>query len=405
MLLHSALQERQRILCTREFQLSLADSVKALLEEQITELGWSELFTATKSEIKCVNGSVFLFQGLKTNISNVRSKHRISKVWIEEAHTVSQDSLDVLIPTIREDNSEIWATFNPEKETDPIWKLMVGEPMPGTVAVEMNWGDNPWFPDRLRRHMEHLYSVDPEAADWVYGGKLRKISKAEVLGGRWVVDEFVPRDDWHGPYQGADWGFAADPTAMVRCWVTGDPADLERELWIEHEAYGVGIENDELPALFDAIPGSRKYVTRADSARPETIRHMQTHGFPRFVACAKGAGSVEDGIKHLRGYKRIVVHPRCKHWQDEAKLYRYKVDKLSGDVLPVVVKRHDHLIDATRYALEPVMRRTQPVYDGYVPASGAPPGDQRKGPGAKKKTSSERPRGRGTFRGRKGGVL
>lgn len=349
LMLQMAVQERHRILCAREIQKSISNSVMPLLVEQIAELGYGDLFEATKTSIRCINGSEFIFAGLRTNIDSIRSMHRISRVWVEEAHSVSQDSWDILIPTVeRVPGAEIWFTFNPEHETDPAWK-MVNSPMPGTIAVEMNWPDNPWFPDGLRHHMEYLYSVDPEAADWIYGGRLRKKSKAEVLGGKWVVEDFEPQPDWHGPYQGADWGFAAHPTAMVRCWVSGDPNGLERELWIEYEAYGVGVDNDELPQLFDSIPGARKYVTRADSARPETIRHMQTHGYPRFTACAKGAGSVEDGIRHLRGYKRIIIHPRCKYWQDEARLYKYKTDKISGDVLPVVIKAHDHcLVGDTR---------------------------------------------------------
>lgn len=369
LLLQSALQERQRILCTREFQKSIADSVMALLVEQIDDLGYQDLFETTKTSIRCASGSEFLFAGLKTNINSIRSMHRVKRVWLEEAHTISQESLDVLVPTIREPGSEIWATFNPENETDPIWQMMVANQMPDTVAVEMNHGDNPWFPDELKKHMTYLYSVDPEAADWIYGGRLRQISRAEVLGGKWAVERFEPEDDWDGPYQGADWGFASHPTALVRCWITGSEATMDKTLWVEREAYGVGVDIDKTPELFDGVPDAREYTTRADCARPETISHMRRHGYPRVEAAPKWSGSVEDGIAHLRSYKRIVVHERCVHTRDDFSLYKFKIDARTGDVLPIVIKLHDDIPDAIRYALSPIIRPPKrPTLDVIVPS-------------------------------------
>jgi phage terminase large subunit len=173
-----------------------------------------------------------------------------------------------------------------------------------------------------------------------------------VLRGRYRVEPFERSASWAGPYYGADWGFATDPTTLVVCWVD----DTERTLYIEHEAYGVGVEMDMTPAMFAAVPDSDKHTIRADSARPETISYMQRHGYPRMVAAHKGPGSVEDGVEHLRSYAAIVIHPRCKHTAEEARLWSYKRDRLSGDVLPALEDRHNHCWDAIRYALEPIIK-------------------------------------------------
>jgi phage terminase large subunit len=167
------------------------------------------------------------------------------------------------------------------------------------------------------------------------------------------VEPFAADPKWAGPYYGADWGFANDPTAIVRCWVD----DTARALYVDHEAYGVGVEIDRTPELIRQLPESDKHVIRADSARPETISYMQRHGFPRLVGASKGAGSVEDGVEHLRSYSAIIIHPRCKHVADEARLWSYKTDRLTGDIKPQLEDKHNHCMDALRYALEPLIRR------------------------------------------------
>jgi phage terminase large subunit len=163
------------------------------------------------------------------------------------------------------------------------------------------------------------------------------------------VDEFTPDGNWDGAYFGADWGFASDPTALVKAWI------YQGRLFIEAEAYGVGVEIDHLPNLFDTVDGSRKHTIRADSARPETISYMKRAGF-RIQPAAKGKGSVEDGIAFLRGFAEIVIHTRCKNAINEFRLFSFKTDRLSGDVLPQLIDAHNHTIDAVRYALEPVMK-------------------------------------------------
>ncbi len=354
-LLIKAAEKRLRVLCAREFQNSIQDSVHKLLSEQAETLGLVPFYDVLQATIRGRNGSEFLFAGLRNNIASIKSKEGIDILWVEEAQTVSKASWDTAIPTIRKDDSEIWATYNPDLDDDPTHVMFViNEPPPGAVVVKVGWEDNPWFPDVLRREMEHAYKTDPEAAAHVWGGATRRNSVAQVLRGRYVIESFEPGKDWSGPHYGADWGFATDPTTLIRCWVNG------RVLYIEHEAYAVGCDLDDTPALFDTVPEAKKHTIRADNSRPETISHMRRHDYTRIIPAHKGPGSVEDGVEHLRSYERIVIHPRCKHAAEEARLWSYKVDRLTGDVLPKLDDKHDHCWDAVRYALEPIIRAGKP---------------------------------------------
>ena len=346
---------RERILCAREFQVSIRDSVHKLLADRIAALGLGDFYTVTQNQILGMNGTEFMFAGLRHSINSIKSTEGVTIAWVEEAQVVSEESWSILIPTIRVDGSEIWLTWNPDLDSDPTHRRFVDGPPPDCMSVVVNWDHNPWFSQEMRDEKDHLYRVDPEAADHVWGGKTRRNSVAQVLRGRYVVESFTPEKDWHGPYQGADWGFSVDATALVRCWV------YERTLYVEHEAYGIGIDLDDTPKLFDGVPKAREYVTRADSSRPETISHMRRHGYTRTIGAYKWQGSVEDGVEHLRSYERIVIHPRCTHAAEEARLWSYKVDKLSGDVKPELLDKHNHVWDAVRYALEPVIRAGKPL--------------------------------------------
>ena len=160
----------------------------------------------------------------------------------------------------------------------------------------------------------------------------------------------MPSENWDGAYFGLDFGFSQDPTAAVQCWIH------DNKLYIEREAGGVGIELDDTAAVLQAaMPDIGRYVVRADSARPESISYLKRHGLPRIVGAVKGKGSVEDGIEFIKSFEKVVIHPRCTETAREFRLYSYKTDRLSGDVLPVLLDEHNHYIDAVRYAIEPLI--------------------------------------------------
>ena len=620
-----------RILCTREIQRSISDSVHKLLKEQIDAMGLTGFYDITRDAIRGQNGTEFIFKGLRTNPQEIKSMEGVDICWVEEAQAVSAESWDVLIPTIRKPGSEIWLTFNPLSPDDATWTRFVKNPPPGAWVQKVLYSDNPWFPAVLDEERRHLQEIDPELYRHIWLGEPRTISDAQVFKGRYLVQEFeTPKDARF--FHGADWGFACldgntviitengnkllknvrpgdkvltregyktvihaqsrgvrsvyavdcgyknriiatgdhriltadgwreirdlretetlcmtkssltarfikgiltvstrtisignmgedargqafiaqygntitgkfrkattfiismvtrlitalrtcrvyrkanirksiiktsweafqksnrregaiqkktgqseerkhlqphkngeefaqsvgslsrlqtfiknfvphnaesaktpatvkkntlvngavkflqrlltviekpvqknvrinlqslgeaevfditvengeyfangvlvhncDPTALVRCFIRGNV------LYIDREAYGVGVELDETPQLFDSIDTSRKWPIKADCARPETISYMSRHGF-RISAAKKWTGSVEDGLAVLKSFEKIIIHPRCVHAADEFYKYSYKVDKNNGDVLPIIVDANNHCV-------------------------------------------------------------
>lgn len=349
-LLLRAAQQRLRILCCRETQRSIRDSVKRLLDDKIALCGLTDFYDSIETEIRGANGSLFVFAGLRTDPNTIRSLEGIDIAWVEEAHSVSQTSLNILIPTIRKENSQIIFSFNPRDKKDPVDAMFRGEagPPPGSIVRQVNWDDNPWFPEVLRAELEWDRERDPDKFAHVWQGGYVVHSESRVFKNWKIGTEEIPSGA--RPYFGADWGFSVDPTVLSRCWLVGP-----KKLYFDAEAYKVGCDIDKTPELFDAINNgqARNWPIKADSARPETISYMQRHGYPHIVAAIKGPGSVEDGVEFLKSYD-ITIHPDCKHTIDEFTYYSYKTDKLTGEVLPILEDKDNHVIDAARMALEGV---------------------------------------------------
>ena len=334
-----------RSVCVREVQKSLRLSVKTLVEDKIRRLGLAGAFHLGKEEIGAPGGGLISFQGMQNHTSDsIKSLEGFRVAWVEEAQSRSQRSLDLLRPTLRSAGSELWFSWNPNQATDPIDALLRGPELPpGASVIEVNYTDNPWFPDELRDEMEYDRRRDPDKYAHIWLGAYQRNSEARVFK-NWRIEEFEVDPYWT-MRQGADWGFSVDPTCLVQCAIVG------KTLYVAHEAYRVGCEIVDTPDLFMSVPGAEKWPLTADSARPETIAHMRKHGFPKIVAAVKGARSLEEGVEWLKSYD-IVVHPRCKHLIDELTLYSYKVDPLTAQVLPVLEDKDNHVIDALRYACE-----------------------------------------------------
>lgn len=343
-----------RVLCAREVQKSIRDSVKRLLDDKIDASGLRGFYSSTDTEIRGRNGSLFIFAGLRSNPDAVKSTEGLDIAAVFEASRVSQRSWDLLVPTVRKDGSEIWAEWNPENETDPVDVMFRGPngAPPGSIVRQVNWDQNPFFPAVLRQEMEWDRGRDPDKWQHVWQGGYVRNSEARVFR-NWRIEEFDADPAWV-LRQGADWGFSVDPSVLVQCSIVG------RTLYVLHEAYQVGCDIDFLPDLFRTVPDAERWPTTADSSRPETISHMRRHGFPKMLPAVKGARSLEEGVEFLKSFD-IVVHPRCRHTIDELTAYSFETDPLTGTVLPKLKDKDNHVIDALRYACEGARRAARVV--------------------------------------------
>lgn len=344
-----AMERHERVLCGREVQKSIRDSVKRLLDDEIERLGLRKAFDSTDTEIRGPNDSLFLFTGIKGNANGVRSIEGITTFWGEEAQAFSQASLDAVVPTIRAPGSRLIWTWNPDLKTDPIDVMFRSKdgPPPNSIVRAVNYEDNEWFPAELKAEKDYVRGRDFDKYRHIWLGEYRQNSEARVFR-NWRIEAFDSPANVE--YRlGADFGFSIDPSCLVRCWIDG------RQIFVDYEAWGLGVEIVNLPALFMSVPDAEKWYITADSARPETISHLRNNGFPRIRSALKGARSLEEGVEWLKSYD-LVVHPRCEHLIQELGSYSYKTDSLTGLVTPMLEDKDNHVIDSLRYACEGARR-------------------------------------------------
>lgn len=343
--------------CIREIQKSLKFSAKKLIEDKIKSLGVSYLFDVTLNEIRAKKGDgIIIFQGMQDHTADsIKSLEGFDIAWVEEAQSLSNKSLLLLRPTIREEGSEIWFTWNPDRPTDAVDEFFqtIGD---DKILVHVNSEQNPFLPETLKKEREaDKLRLSPEDYDHVWNGAYNTKSDALVFKDKYELDYFEPSSTWTRLH-GLDWGFSQDPTAGVCVFVDDD------KLYIRYEAGKTGLELDDTANfLMNRIPDFEKYIIRADNARPESISHVSRKGLPNIKGEAKL--KIEDGIEFMRNFKKIIIHPDCLETIKEFGLYSYEVDKRSGDILPDIVDKHNHYIDAIRYALYPLIKnRNQQLF-------------------------------------------
>jgi phage terminase large subunit len=340
-------------LASREHLNSLDESSMEEIKAAIRSVDWLHgYFEIGEKYIRTRNRRIsYAFAGLRHNLDSIKSKARIIGNWTDEAESVSEVAWRKLIPTIREGGkgwvAENWISYNPERDDSATHRRFVADPADDCIVTDINWRDNPWFPEVLNLQRLEDQRRRPDVYAHIWDGEFKRLDEARVFR-NWRIEAFDTPSNAEFRF-GADWGFAVDPTVLVRCYLDG------RTLYVDQCAWEVGCEIDKTPALFDQIEGSRKWTVTADSARPETVSYMRRQGF-RIVPAIKGPGSIEDGIEFLKSFD-IVVHPRCQHVADELTLFSFKTDSMTGDVLPVLEDKNNHTIDALRYALE-ALRRT-----------------------------------------------
>ena len=351
-LLIKAAKTPLRILCAREYQISIKDSVHKLLSDQIVALELTSFYDITQNAIRGKNGSEFAFVGLKNNVANVKSYEGIDICWVEEAQTVSRNSWKTLTPTIRKDNSEIWVTFNPELETDETYQRFVVHQPPDAVVQKINWSDNPWFPDSLKSEKEALKARDEEAYNQVWEGMCRTSVDGAIFGAEMAKAETenrimkVPYDPTKPVHAVCDLGWA-DATAwwfiqfigmetrLIRYFedtqrtMTSYLADLQSfgyvydTIWLPHDA-----QNKTLAAagrsIEDIVRGAG-FKTRVLERVPvvDSINAARTI----FPNCYFDRENTADGLNCLRHYRyevdpdtgqfsRNPLHDRYSHGAD-----------------------------------------------------------------------------------------
>jgi phage terminase large subunit len=358
-------KEKKRGLMTREYQTTIKESVHRLLSDTIYRYGLESFYKIKDDSIVGKNGTEFIFKGLRKDPDGIKSMEDLDWAWVEEGHTASRKSLDILIPTVRKEGSQIIFTYNPTDSNDPVHVDYTLSNKPNVLKIECNYDDNPYFPEVLRTEMEWDRANDIDKFYHIWQGQCVQHSEAQIFYGKWVIEDFEKWeiiDDQHQQtfppqktffYFGSDFGYGQDPATLIRCFV------LDNFLYIDYEFYGMKTDIDQLPGYYGTIPESQNYPITGDSSRPDTIAYIRARGFPKIKSSIKGKGSIEDGVAFMRSFDKIIIHPRCKHTIDEFRLYSYIIDPKTGQISSKIEDKHNHLLDSARYALEDLMRVRQ----------------------------------------------
>ena len=355
-LIIQAAEKPLRILCAREVQKSMRDSVHRLLKDQIEAMGYSRFFEVLDSEIRGKNGSLFLFAGLQSHtVDSIKSFEGVDKVWAEEAHSISTKSWSTLIPTIRKDDSEIWVTLNPDMDTDDTYIRFIAAPSDDTWLCEVNWRDNPWFPAVLEQERIKAQRTDPDGYQHIWEGKPRRVAEGAIY--RHEIDALftdgricnVPYDPLLPVHTVWDLGWN---DAMVILMVQRGPMDVRILDYIE--------ESNRTLDWYVAELDKRKYRWGTDYLPHDgRTRNFQTGKSTEEVLRSMGRASVsvlaqtsiEEGIKAAR-----LTFPRCYFDKIKTarlveclKRYRRDINGKTGEPGAPLHDAYSHGADGFRY--------------------------------------------------------
>jgi phage terminase large subunit len=357
-LLIQGFTEPHRILCTREVQKSIKDSVHQLLSDQIIALGMQGFYRVLETEIIGANGTRFLFAGLSTEtIQSIKSYEGVTRCWVEEAQVVSKRSWSILIPTIRKPGSEVWVSFNPDLDTDDTWVRFIENTPPDTVLIETNWKDNPWLSPELIAEKDHLQKTDPISFDNVWEGKPRAAAEGAIYAPEMLSlansgrVRNVPADPMLKTHTVWDLGFN-DATAII--FVQRQMSEVRIVDYIEdtHKtildyANDIKAKGYNLGEAWIPWDGSQERYQLTDPANsPEGL--LRKFGLkPRIVPKA----DVEIGIKKAR-----LVFPRCYfdsgrtvRLRECLKRYRRAIPVSTDEPAKPLHDPYSHGADAFRY--------------------------------------------------------
>ncbi len=349
-LLIRARQSKIRVACFREFQNSIAESSHQLLKDLINKYELTDFKVTDKSIINTVNGSDFIFKGLHNNEQSIKSTEGIDIAWIEEAQTVSNNSLEVLTPTVRKDGSQLIYTYNRLLEDDPVHHRLVLEGRPNTLIINVNYDiaiKYKMMPEVIRLEMED----DKEKRPALYRHKwLGEPSSSErKIYKDWAIIDEIPHEARLERY-GMDFGYSNDPTAIVAIYKYNDGFILDEI------TYQKGLKNKQIADILNNID---RALVIADSAEPKSIDEIRDYGV-NILGCKKGRDSVNQGIQYVQD-QRISVTKRSSNIIQEYNQYLWQVNKLDN-VINVPEGKFNHTMDAIRYGLDSYKTATSSIY-------------------------------------------
>ncbi|ULJ66671.1 PBSX family phage terminase large subunit [Wielerella bovis] len=372
-LLVLAAQKPLRVLCAREIQKSMRNSVHRLLKDQVSELGLHSFYTVLDNEIRGRNGSLFVFTGLQSHtVDSIKSFEGVDIVWVEEAHSVSKTSWDILIPTIRRENSEIWLTLNPKMDTDETYTRFIATPSDDTWLCEINWRDNPWFPEVLNQErLKDQRIKSREDYEHIWEGKPRTVAEGAIYQHE-ILTLYADKRVTLVPY---------DPELPVHTvWDLG---------WNDCMSIGLIQRGVHDVRIIDYIEDSHRtldwYVAELEK-RPYRwgtdflphdgrTRNFQTgksteemlRSLGRREVIVQTATSVEEGIKAAR-----MLFPKCFFDKDKTvrlleclKRYRRDVNSKTGTAMKPLHDEFSHGADMFRYLAQAVPMMSSTVTYEY----------------------------------------
>lgn len=346
-----------RILCAREVQKSMKDSVHRLLRDQIVALRLESFFEVLETEIRGANGTVFLFTGLQSHtVDSIKSYEGVDIVWVEEAHGVSKKSWDVLTPTIRKEGSEIWMTLNPDMETDETYQRFIATPSPDTWVCEINWRDNPWFPsvlDKERRKAKRSMLRDDYENIWE--GRARRVSAGAIY--RHEMEDIymdnrvrdVPYDPSLPVHTVWDLGWN---DAMTISMVQRGPQDVRIIDYIEDshrtlDWYVARLEQRPYRWGIDFLP----HDGRTKNFQTGKSTQQQLQGMGRRNVQVLSMMDVEEGIKGARMlFPRVFVdQTKAARLLECLKRYQRRVHQITHEPMEPLHDEFSHGADNFRY--------------------------------------------------------
>lgn len=353
--------------CFRKVSETIRDSIHSTFLWALDVLDVAEYFKVTVSpfEITYVKtGQKIILKGLDDpmKIKSIKVKKGYFKyLWFEELSEFDgmEEVRSVQQSVLRGGEKFIeFLSYNPPRDPQNWVNKEKEVPNKRRMVHHSTYLDVPrkWLGERFLEDAERLKETDYDLYLHEYMGHAIGLSESVIFNGKYVVESFDPTPDLEGPYMGADWGFANDPNVLVKTWIGPHHKYGANCLFIEYAVFGYKIDNNDIPEFYDQVPGVRKTRIRADCARPETISYVKNKGFD-IIPCTKWTGSVEDGIRHIRSYDKIIIHTRCTEMAEEARLYSYKIDKNTKDITTKIVDAYNHGWDSVRYALGPMIQR------------------------------------------------